>query len=154
MLASQAVKVGIGAAAGVCLVLALIAVVPPLRTRVEATANSRSGAANLANAPLFQVEVADLDNRRWILRSGGDAASPFAETPTRRERQSEAPSSSRNESAKSSRSKESHEPTESVNTPQPGELALSRPVAKETEAASVQLIAPSIFGGITRPSVR
>ena len=153
-LASQALKVGIGAAAGAALVLALVFAVPSLRTAVQTTANARSAGSNLANAPAFQVEVADLNNRRWILKSGGDAGSPFGDTPSRA--QSAASNSSRKDSAKSSRSDESDDSAEAVAAPQPklpkpAALALSRPLAKPADAPAAQLLAPSIFDGITPP---
>jgi TonB family protein len=156
MLASQALKLGIGAAAGACLVLALIAGVPFLRARVQATANARLGGSNPANLPAFQVEVADLNNRRWILRSDGEAGSPFSDTPSRRDRQPESSSAPRNQSAKSSRSNDSDDSNDTVNAPQPklprpGELALSRPHETQAQAPSAQLVAPSIFDGITPP---
>src|SRR4029077_21246698 len=106
-LASQALKIGIGAGAGACLVLALVFGVPYLRTLMQTTANARSAASNLANSPAFQVEVADLNNRRWILRSGGDAGSPFADTPSRRDTSSTASNASRKDSSKTSRSDDS-----------------------------------------------
>ena len=151
-LLSQAIKIGIGVAAGAGLVLALVFGVPSLRTRVQATANARSAALNAANAPAFQVEVADLNNRRWILRSGGDAGSPFGDTPSRRESQ---PASARAES-KSSRPEESNDSSDAAEAPKsklprPGELALSRPHAASAPETSAQLIAPSIFDGITPP---
>jgi protein TonB len=153
-LASQALKVGIGAAAGAALVLALVFAVPSLRTAVQTTANARSAGSNLANAPAFQVEVADLNNRRWILKSGGDAGSPFGDTPSRA--QSAASNSARKDSAKSSRSDESDDSAEAVAAPQPklpkpAALALSRPLAKPADAPAAQLLAPSIFDGITPP---
>ena len=153
-LASQALKVGIGAAAGAALVLVLVFAVPSLRTAVQTTANARSAGSNLANAPAFQVEVADLNNRRWILKSGGDAGSPFGDTPSRA--QSAASNSSRKDSAKSSRSDESDDSAEAVAAPQPklpkpAALALSRPLAKPADAPAAQLLAPSIFDGITPP---
>ena len=152
MPASQAIKIGIGVAAGACLVLALFFGVPSLRTRVQATANARSAALDLASAPAFQVEVADLNNRRWILRSGGEAGSPFAETSSRRETQ---PASTRAESAKPSRPQESGDSSDAVEPksklPKPAELALSRPHAAPAPATSAQVVAPSIFDGITPP---
>jgi TonB family protein len=156
-LASQALKIGIGAAAGACLVLAVVAGLPILRTRVQATANATSGGSNLANSAAFQVEVADVNNRRWILRSGGEAGSPFGNTPSRRETQTAASTAARNESAKSSRSNDSDSSSDTVDTPQvklarPAELALSRPHAAQVdEAPAAQLVAPSIFDGITPP---
>ena len=152
--ASQALKTGLGVAAGVCLVLALVIAVPSLRTRVQATANARSGAFNVAGSPAFQIEVADLSNRRWILKSGGDAASPFSETPARRETQPGA--STQSGSAKTSRPEDSDESSAEAKTPQPklpkpGELALSRPHAIQAQGASAELLSPSIFDGITPP---
>jgi TonB family protein len=153
---SQALKIGIGAGAAGCLLLVLVFVVPFLRTLVQTTANARSAGSNLGNAPTFQVEVADLNSRRWVLRSGGDAGSPFGDTPSRRETQS-ASNAARKESAKSSRSEDSQASSESVTLPpqpklaNPRELALSRPVAKPPDAAAAQLVAPSIFDGITPP---
>ncbi len=108
ILASQALRIGMGAAAGAALVLALVVGVPFLRTAVQATANARSAASNPASSPAFQVEVADLNDRRWIL-------APHSKLPS------------------------------------PGVLALSRPHPKQAEASSAQLIAPSIFDGITPP---
>src|SRR4029077_20843146 len=99
-LASQALKIGIGAAAGACLVLALVLSISSLRARVQATANAKS--ANLANSPAFQIEVADLNSRRWILKSGGDAGSPFGDAPSRRDAQLAASAAARSESAKAS----------------------------------------------------
>jgi TonB family protein len=152
----QMLKIGIGAGAAGCLVLVLVFVVPFLRTLVQTTANARSAGSNLANAPAFQVEVADLNSRRWVLRSGGDAGSPFSDTPSRRETQS-ASNAARKESAKSSRSEDSQNSTESVTAPpqsklaNPKQLALSRPVVKPADAPAAQLVAPSIFDGITPP---
>jgi TonB family protein len=155
-LASQAFKLGIGAAAGTALVLALVFAVPSLRTAVQTTANARSAGSNLPNAPAFQVEVADLNNRRWILKGGGDAGSPFGDTPSRRDAQSAASNSARKDAAKSSRSDESDDSAETVAATQPklpktAGLALSRPLAKPADAPAAQLLAPSIFDGITPP---
>jgi len=157
-LLSQALKIGIGGAAGACVVVVLVFAVPYLRTLVQTTANARSADLNLANAPAFQVEVADLNNRRWILRSGGDAGWPFSDAPARRETQSAASNSTRKESAKSPRADESDASTatETVTTPQPkltkpAELALAHPLAKPADAPAAQLVAPSIFDGITPP---
>jgi TonB family protein len=150
----QALKVGIGAAAGAGLVLALVLGVPYLRTRVQATANARSNASNLVTASPFEVEVADVNNRRWILRSGGEAGSPFGETPSRRETQFGTANDSRRDSGKTARSDADN--SNDADRPQPklakpDELALSRPRANPTGATSAQLMAPSIFDGITPP---
>ena len=150
---SQAIKVSIGAAAGASLVLALVLGVPYLKTQVQATANARSATSNLANPPTFEVEVADINNRRWILRSGGEAGSPFGDASSKRDTQSAASAAAR----KSSRSDDSDNAVEATApTPQPklarpGELALSRPHATNNGGASAQLTAPSIFDGITPP---
>jgi TonB family protein len=154
-LRTQALKIGIGAGVGVFLVLVLVFSVPFLKTLVQTTANARSASTNLANAPAFQVEVADLNNRRWILRSGGDAGSPFGETPSRRE--TPPSNAARKESAKSPRPDELNDSAETVTPPpqpklaNPKELALARPVAKPADAPAAQLLAPSIFDGITPP---
>jgi TonB family protein len=146
-------KVSIGAAAGGCLVLALALGVPYLKTQVQATANARSASSNPGNPSEFEVEVADINNRRWILRSGSEAGSPFGDATSKRETQSPASAAAR----KSSRPDDSGNSVETaVETPQPklarpGELALSRPRATQTGAASAQLTAPSIFDGITPP---
>jgi TonB family protein len=160
MLRSQAVKVAIGTAAGVLLVLGIVASVPSLRTRVQATANKGlSGSADLAaGAPAFQVEVADISNRRWILRSGGDAGSPFSDSsPSRREAQSAAAAAARSESAKSSSSSDASSTPENTQEAsqakrgQPGKLVLSRPRVIESVPTTAQVMAPSIFDGITPP---
>ena len=149
----QVLKVSIGAAAGGCLVLALVLGVPYLKTQVQATANARSASSNPGNLSEFEVEVADINNRRWILRSGGEAGSPFGDATSKRETQSPASAAAR----KSSRPDDSGNSVETaVETPQPklarpAELALSRPRATQTGAASAQLTAPSIFDGITPP---
>jgi TonB family protein len=149
----QVLKVSIGAAAGGCLVLALVLVVPYLKTQVQATANARSASSNLGNPSPFEVEVADINNRRWILRSGGEAGSPFGDATSKRETQSPASAAAR----KSSRPDDSANSVQTaVETPQPklarpAELALSRPRATQTGAASAQLTEPSIFDGITPP---
>ena len=155
-LASQALKLGIGAAAGASLMLALMAGIPSLRTRVQTTVNSRLGTSNLANSPAFQVEVADLNNRRWILKSGGEAGSSLSDTPSRRERQPEASTAALNESAKPAHSNDSEDSSNTVDTPQlklprPRELALSRPHVTQAQAPFSLLMAPSIFDGITPP---
>jgi TonB family protein len=152
-LASQALKIGIGAAAGACLVLLLVATVPSLRTRVQVNANAKAGGAILPGASAFQIEVADLNNRRWILRSGGDVGSPFSDAPSRRDTQSAA--SSRGES-KSSRADDGEDSTDKASAAQskprkPAQLALSRPRTNLAAVASAQLVAPSIFDGITPP---
>ena len=149
----QVLKVSIGAAAGGCLVLALVLGVPYLKTQVQATANARSASSNPGDPLAFEVEVADINNRRWILRSGGEAGSPFGDTTSKRETQSPASAAAR----KSSRPDDSANSVETaVETPQPklarpGELALSRPRSTQTGAASAQLTEPSIFDGITPP---
>ena len=148
----QALKTGIGAAAGACLVLALVLGVPYLKTQLQATANARSASSNLGNPSTFEVEVADINNRRWILRSGGEAGSPFGDASSKRDTQSAASAAAR----KSSRSDDSDNAVETPAAPQPklakpGELALSRPRAGQIRAASAQLTAPSIFDGITPP---
>ena len=146
----QALQAGIGAAAGAVLVLALVFGVPYLKTQVQATANARSATLSLGNPATFEVEVADINNRRWILRSGGEAGSPFGDATPRRETRS-------NPTRKSSHSDDSDNSVEiTAETPQPkvakpGELALSRPRATQTGAPSAQLTAPSIFDGITPP---
>jgi TonB family protein len=157
-LLSQAFKIGIGGAAGACMVVVLVFAVPFLRTLVQTTANARSAGLNLANGQAFQVEVADLNNRRWILRSGGDAGWPFSDGPARRETQPAGSNATRKESAKSSRADESDAPTatETVTTAQPklakpAELALAHPLARPADAPTAQLVAPSIFDGITPP---
>ena len=86
----QALKTGIGAAAGACLVLALVLGVPYLKTQLQAIANARSASLNLGNPSTFEVEVADINNRRWILRSGGEAGSPFGDASSKRDTQSAA----------------------------------------------------------------
>lgn len=150
---SQAIKISIGAAAGASLVLALVLGVPYLKTQVQATANARSATSNLGNPSTFEVEVADINNRRWILRSGGEAGSPFGDASSKRDTQSAASAAAR----KSSRSDDSDNAVETtVATPQPklarpGELVLSRPHSTNNGGASAQLTAPSIFDGITPP---
>lgn len=149
----QVLKVTLGAAAGGCLVLALVLGVPYLKTQVQATANARSASSNLVNPSAFEVEVADVNNRRWILRSGGEAGSPFGDATAKRETQPPASALAR----KPSRPDDSANSVETaVETPQPklarpGELALSRPRATQTGEAPAQLTAPSIFDGITPP---
>jgi TonB family protein len=155
-LASQALRMGIGAAAGACLVLALVFGVSFLRTRVQATANAKASASNLSNLPAFQLEVADLNNRRWILKSGGDAGSPFGDASSRRETQAAAAAAARGESTKSARADDSSDSSTAVNTPKsklpkPSELALARPHTSPAAVNSAQMLAPSIFDGITPP---
>ena len=106
-LRSQAVKVGIGAAAGALFVLAIVAGLPSLKTRVQATANRGSnGLGNLAaGQPAFQVEVADVNGRRWMLTSGSGAASPFGDT-----------AASRREAASAGAAASRKEPTESASS--------------------------------------
>lgn len=154
-LASQILKIGIAAAAGACLVLALVIGLPSLRTRVQATVNARSGVPNLPNMPVFQVEVADLNNRRWILKSGGEAGSPFSDGPSRRETQPAL--STRSETAKSSsRSDDPNDSRNAAETPQPklprrDALALPRPRTAAPAGTPAQVAVPSIFDGITPP---
>jgi TonB family protein len=149
----RVLKVTLGAAAGGCLVLALVLGVHYLKTLVQVTANARSAGSNLGNPSVFEVEVADINNRRWILRSGGDAGPPFGDATAKRETLSPASAQAR----KSSRPDDSANSVETaVETPQPklprpGELALSHPRAAQSGAASAQLTAPSIFDGITPP---
>lgn len=150
-LTSQTLKIGIGAAAGACLVLLLVAIVPSLRTRVQATGNAKTGGPILSSFPGFQIEVADLNNRRWILRSGGDAGSPFSDASSRRE----TPSAGRNES-KSSRAEDNEDASDAVSAPQlklrrPAQLALAKPRTSPAGPVSAQLMPPSIFDGITPP---
>jgi periplasmic protein TonB len=153
-LAAQALKIGIGAAVGACLMLTLVFGVPSLVTRVQGTANARPGGSNRGSLPTFQVEVADLNNRRWILRSSGETGSPFSNTPSPRETQPAA--SARSESAKSSHSEDSADSSRTVQTlqpklPRPDELVLSRPHVTQADEPSALLVAPSIFDGITPP---
>lgn len=157
-LTSQILKIGVGAAAGATLVLALVAAVPSLRTRVQTTPSTKSSQAPAAGAPEFTVEVADLNNRRWSLRSGGEGGSPFADALSRRE--GEPNSSLRNRDSKSvSRSNEISDRADSGTvaetrqrrTAKTRELALNRPLKTEPAGSQVQPIAPSIFDGITPP---
>jgi TonB family protein len=148
---SQALKVGIGAAAGALLVLALVALVPFLRTRLQATANPESAGSNLPNAQVFEVEVADLSNRRWILRSGGEAVSPFTDVPFRRETLAAGGSASRIESTKVLRPTDSESDEAQTKSFTPSELGILRPHAPQAAAAPAQVLAPSIFDGITPP---
>ncbi len=156
--ASQALKIGIGAAAGAILVLAIVAGVPSLRTRVLATTNAKSTAAPLqAGIPEFQVEVADVNNRRWMLRSGGEAGSPFVDTSSRRNAQPPAAPARKN-AGKSERTNESDDASDAPapeipqpKTAKPGELALARPLKSASVASQVQNLPPSIFDGITPP---
>lgn len=156
--ATQALKIGIGAAAGAILVLAIIAGVPSLRTRVLATTGAKSTAAPLeAGMHEFQVEVADVNNRRWILRSGGEAGSPFVDTSSRRNAQPTAAPSKKN-AVKSERANESDDASEAPapEIPQPkvatpDELVLARPLKSASAASQVENLPPSIFDGITPP---
>jgi TonB family protein len=155
-LASQALKIGIGAAAGATLVLALAASLASLRTRVLATASAKSAASRLeANAPEFQVEVADFNNRRWILKSVGEAGSPFGDISSRRNAQPAA-APTRKGAVKSGRTNESDDSSDATETPQPrtarpDELALARPLRSAPVGSQVQTLPPSIFDGITPP---
>jgi len=149
----QALKTGIGAAAGACLVLALVLGVPYVRTQVQATANAKSASLNLGNPSTFEVEVADINNRRWILRSGGEAGSPFGDASSKRDTQSAASAAAR-KSSRSDDSDNAAETTPATSQPKlakPGELALSRPRVANNGVSSAQPLAPSIFDGITPP---
>jgi len=156
--ASQALKIGIGAAAGAILVLAIVAGVPSLRTRVLATTNAKSMATPLeAGMREFQVEVADVNNRRWMLKSGGEAGSPFVETSSRRNAQPPAAPSKKN-AVKSESPNESADvsdaPAPEIPQPKvatPGELVLARPLKSASVASQVESLPPSIFDGITPP---
>jgi TonB family protein len=99
-----------------------------------------------------------LNNRRWSLRSGGEAGSPFADALSQRE--GEPNSSLRNRDSKSvSRSDEISDRADSGTvaetrqrrTAKAGELALNRPLKTEPASSQLQPIAPSIFDGITPP---
>jgi protein TonB len=127
--------------------------VPSLRTRVEAT-TAPPTVFHAADARSFELEIADVNNRRWILRSAGEAGSLFSQA--RRETQSLAlANSNRNEFAKANRPEEADDSTNAATKPsklpRPEELALSRPHAAPAAAVSAQLPAPSIFDGITPP---
>jgi hypothetical protein len=156
--ASQALKIGIGAAAGAILVLAIVAGVPSLRTRVLATTNAKSAAMPLGTGiPEFQVEVADVNNRRWILRSGGVAGSPFVDTSSRRNAQPAAAPARKN-AVKSEGPNESDDaigaPAPEIQQPKaakPAELVLARPLKGAPVGSQVQNLPPSIFDGITPP---
>jgi TonB family protein len=149
----QALKTSIGAAAGAVLVLALVFGLPYLKTQVQAMANARSATLSLGNPATFEVEVADINNRRWILRSGGEAGSPFGDAASRRVTQSAASTQARkpSQSDDSGNSVETTAETPQPKVTKPGELVLSRPRATQTGGASAQLTAPSIFDGITPP---
>jgi TonB family protein len=149
----QALKTAIGAAAGACLVLAFVLGLPYLKAQVQATANVRSASSSLGNPSAFEVEVADVNNRRWILRSGGEAGSPFGDATSKRETQPAAPSAARKSSQPddSATSVETAVETQQPKLARPGELALSRPRATNNGVASAQPLAPSIFDGITPP---
>lgn len=156
-LAAQARKIGIAAAAGATLVLALVAAVPSVRTRVQTIVSARSAGSNLLpDANEFQVEVADLNNRRWILRSGGDAGWPFSDAPSDRKVQ-DAGTSAHNEASRAlSSSSDSGDSGNAPDTPRPraakpGEFALARPRATQAAGTPVQVLTPSIFDSITPP---
>jgi protein TonB len=154
VLHSQIVKVGIGAAAGALFMLAIIAGLPSLKSRVQAKANKGLGGSNLAaGQPAFQVEVADVNTRRWMLTSGGAAGSPFSDaSSSRRDAASAGAPASRKETTDSA----SSTPENLADAPKtsfrkaPG-LALSRPRVTGTQQVSAQLTSPSIFDGITPP---
>jgi TonB family protein len=154
VLSSQLLKIGIAAIAGATVVLAIVALVPTLRTRVQAT-SAKSNAPGLSTAaPEFQIEVADLNNRRWTLKSGGEAGSPFSDPPSRRA----STASARDAADKSSRSSDDGGSADTNDTPSPsrrtaqrGTLGLTRPLAGRPAAPQMQAMAPSIFDGITPP---
>ena len=150
---SQLLRVGIGAAAGTLLVLVLVVLLPFLRTRVLATANPKSSSSDLPNPPVFEVEVADLSNHRWILTGGGEAASPFRDVPLLTGTNAAA-SASRSKSAEELRSDDYKTSNDMPNKSQPelatpGKLGLPRPHAPQAAAPPAQVVAPSIFEGIT-----
>ena len=105
----------------------------------------------------FQVEVADVNNRRWMLKSGGDAGSPFVDTSSRRNAQPPAAASKKNavksespnESADASDAPAPEIPQPKVATP--GELVLARPLKSASVASQAENLPPSIFDGITPP---
>jgi TonB family protein len=154
VLRSQIVKIGIGAAAGALFMLAIIAGLPSLKSGVQAKANKGPGGSNLAaGQPAFQVEVADVNTRRWILTSGGAAGSPFSDaSSSRREAASASAPASRKETTDSASSTPENLPDEPKASLRkaPG-LSLSRPRVTETQQVSAQLTSPSIFDGITPP---
>jgi TonB family protein len=153
VLRSQIVKVGIGAAAGALFMLAIIAGLPSLRSGVQAKANKGLGGSNLAaGQPAFQVEVADINTRRWMLTSGGAAGSPFSDaSSSRREAASAGAPASRKETTDSASSTPGNLPDapKASLRKAPG-LALSRPRVTGIQQAA-QLTSPSIFDGITPP---
>ena len=154
VLRSQIVKIGIGAAAGALFMLAIIAGLPSLKSGVQAKANKGPGGSNLAaGQPAFQVEVADVNTRRWILTSGGAAGSPFSDaSSSRREAASASAPASRKETTDSASSTPENLPDapKASLRKAPG-LALSRPRVTGTQQVSAQLTSPSIFDGITPP---
>jgi TonB family protein len=154
VLRSQIVKVGMGAAAGALFMLAIIVGLPSLKTRVQAKANKGLGDSNLAaGQPAFQVEVADVNTRRWMLTSGGAAGSPFSDaSSSRREAASAGAPASRRETTDSASSTPGNLPDapKASFRKAPG-LALSLPRVTETQQVSAQLTSPSIFDGITPP---
>jgi len=156
--ASQALKIGIGAAAGAVLVLAIVAGVPSLRTRVLATTNAKSAATPLESGIReFQVEVADVNNRRWILKSGGVAGSPFVDTSSRRNAQPAAAPARKNAAQPEGPSEADAaiaEPAPEIKQPKtasPAELVLARPLKGAPVGSQAQNVPPSIFDGITPP---
>jgi len=114
MLVPRPLKFWIGAATGVCLVLALFAGIPSVRMR-----GARSGGSSQASVLAFQVEVVDLSNRRWMLRSAGEAGGSV--------RPPEASSAARDESAKSSHLSDSHNYNNTVAAPQDKTSPVSSP---------------------------
>jgi TonB family protein len=136
--ASPMLKVGIGAAAGAVLALAFVAGMPWLRIRALATTKGKSAALSLKDEiPEFQVEVADINNRRWILKSEDNTGSPFRAgtqgRATESERSSDVPETRRPRPAKR------------------GGLALAHPLSGQPAGSQVQSLPPSIFDGITPP---
>ena len=110
-----------------------------------------------AGIPEFQVEVADVNNRRWMLKGGGEAGSPFVDTSSRRNAQPPAISARKN-AVKSDRPNESDDASDAPapeipqpRTAKPSELALARPLKSASVASQVQNLPPSIFDGITPP---
>jgi len=126
---------------------------------VLATTNPRSAATpSEAGMHEFQVEVADVNNRRWILKSGGLAGSPFVDTSSRRNAQPTAEPVRKN-AGKSDGPNESEEaievPAPAVQqrpkTATPAELVLARPLKGTSAESQAENLPPSMFDGITPP---